>query len=1192
MRLLRLEASGFKSFCDKAVVNFVQKGISIVVGPNGCGKSNIVDAIRWTLGEQSAKHLRGSSMEDVIFNGSSVRQPVSMAQVTLVFSNSEHDTIPKYSEFSEISVTRRLYRSGESQYLINKTACRLTDIRELFMDTGIGGRGYSIIEQGKIDQIITSRAEDRRLIIDEAAGIVKFKTKRKEAERKFATTKQNLVRVEDILAELTHQEETLKDQVERADEFLAAKSKLERLQHCLAATRWYKLKEQAEKIEKDKNENIQQQNDLKLASTSLETRESALNLEITEKAAKYEEFLSQIQKQKEEIIKLESKLETNKITLDNLDEWEKKNKDEIDLLDKQIKTIEYQIQTYLSDNESLEKEIAAKTEILEQFQEREKVSENELSDQREKLEKNQQHEIEVVKQLTGNQNQLVQMQERLTEAGEKQEQLDSQLIKLEEEQKTVTFSLEETSKKLEAAKEKKSSCRDIIDTHKEKKDAQHQLISELNENIKTISQEHNQAENRHRSLEEFILNREEFDTATRKFLELMDSNKSLSNELGFKGTLAELVSPPAEILPQIKAFLNRYFNLLIFNSIDNLESIVSLVKNENIEQLQLYFLDLMPEESENKKNSLSKLIPCKSELSINLPFVDLFESIETPVYSLSKSQLLEAEGLVDPEASMMTKARIFLIGQPGKSNMAETFLRRRSEMAELEKKLEVIGQELEKLEESHDRETEVLEELDRMLENAKKELVDLDLELVGLEKELDARSIEKQRLENDHKRILNESQQIDESKAKYKVTIDNLTNSTQELEKKHEEIKDSNNRLRSLIEHVETSKEETQDELQHLRVTLAGLNEKQDNNRKSVSMMQADTEQRQKQRDDIVRRMEETEDKRQLAESSIKETQVELPKLLEELEKKEKKIKDLSDKIETDRSQLTELKELVQAEQKKINELNEKNHKLEIKFAQLAQEAKNIEDNLFTEDSIRPDEIIETFDVKSFDIDKETRAIAKLKQSIGGMDNVNLAAKSEYETLKERLDFLSAQSTDLKLSIEALEDSINKINQESRRRFRDTFKQVNERFNELFPQLFGGGEAYLKLTDETDILESGVEIIAQPPGKKLQNMTLLSGGEKALTAIALVFAVFMIKPSPFCLLDEVDAPLDEANNVRFNKHVQALTDNSQFIIITHNKKTMEIGDALFGVTMEEPGISKIVSVDFATFSEDSLQKAI
>ncbi len=1192
MRLLRLEASGFKSFCDKTIINFVQNGISIVVGPNGCGKSNIVDAIRWTLGEQSAKHLRGGSMEDVIFSGSSTRQPVSVAQVTLVFTNPESDTIPRYAEFTEISVTRRLYRSGESQYLINKTPCRLTDIRELFMDTGIGGKGYSIIEQGKIDQIITSRAEDRRMIIDEAAGIVKFKTKRKEAERKFEATKQNLLRVEDVLAELKRQEETLVVQVERAEEYLTAKSRLERLQNCISAKKWHKLKEQADRVTKKRDDATRQRNDLKVQISSLEAKESALNLEITKDRAELEEYKRSIQEKKEEVIKLESKLESDKITLENLDEWEKKNSEEIDLIDKQIKTVEYQLQTYQTENKSLNGEIDEKSRLLDQLNEVVQSGQSELSNQQVRLKNLQDKEVEAVKTAVGDKTQLDQLQERLKEVKEKTAQLSENQndLTLEEEESLATW--EKLSAELEKKRKKKEKLTETIESYSDQKDEKDELLNELKRKTASAKEEINRNENRVRSLEEIILSHEEYDNATRSILDFFKENEKQADKLGFLGSLVELAMLPEEIPPTAAAFLNRYFNLLVFQSVSKLEDIINLAGEESFEQFQLAFLDLQKQGANSADSSLNSLISINSEKNGSFPFIDHFETLDGPIYKLSKNALSKADGLIDSEATVMTRAGIFLVGKPGSANLAETLINRRNEIATLNQTNSDLTKQMRTLNDQLQEVSDTADEVSRLLMISKQDLVDLDLELVSLEKEFDNKSEEKQRIEKARENMSNEQIQLIQQRTQFEEKIKSLSQSITENEQTSETIRRVRRDLQGQIEKTESSLEESSNELQHLQVVLAGLKEKQQSNNSSLKRLNQDILDRKTQKEEIVKRSLETDGRREATHSSLKEAESRLPRMLEELSEMEKEQNSMSDRIEASRNQQMELAESIKKEIQTSSGLKEKDHKLEIRLAQLLQEAKNIEDNLFAEDSLKPEDLIRTFNVKEFNIEEETENINQLKKKIGGMEDINLAAKAEYETLKERLNFLDTQSSDLIQSMEALEASITKINQESRKRFKSTFIRVNEEFSKLFPQLFGGGEAYLRLTNEADLLESGVDIIAQPPGKKLQNMTLLSGGEKALTAIALIFAVFMIKPSPFCLLDEVDAPLDDANNVRFNKHVTVLTENSQFIIITHNKKTMEIGDALFGITMEEPGISKIVSVDFNSIDTDSLQTAI
>ncbi len=1187
MRLLRLEISGFKSFCDKTVLNFVQDGISVVVGPNGCGKSNLVDAVRWALGEQSAKHLRGASMEDVIFNGSSVRQPVSMAQVTLVFSNPEHDTIPKYAEFSEISVTRRLYRSGESQYILNKTACRLTDIRELFMDTGIGGKGYSIIEQGKIDQIVTSRPEERRAFIDEAAGIVKFKAKRKEAERKFAASKQNLLRVEDIIAELNRQEETLREQVAQAETYLNRKGRLERLQQCTAATRWFYLKEDGQKIVTSLEKNRFSGEKMATVIETFEVQEASLQLDLSAKEAKQEDFRRTLQENKEGIIKLEGKLETDRAAIENLDEWQKKGVEESELIGRQIDTISYQIKSHRNDAEQFEKKTAELDVRLHQLLEFEKIKERDLNDKQSNLEKSQSEEMSVVKQLNDDQNRLMQNRERLEELGQSNKTIEGQLEKAKNAGVELETHLEVDQHKLTQKQEAKKICQGRIEASQEIIENQEEVVKSFRDELEEIIRSQNQTTDRYRSLKELIQSHESFDSATRDFLDHLERHPKQAAKIGFEGTLAELVAPPDGEQPQAIAFLNRYFNLLVFSSIERLQDIVEIVNHLELEQLQMFFMDLVEAHELESNNGNRRWIQRRSDLSGPVPLADSFQSADVPLFELGREMLKNAGGLIDPNADIMTRAKIFLLGKPGKTNQAELFFNRHKELAELDSKKQQLQAEQEQTEKRLDQESAVLKEHQQNLVRYQKEMIDLDLEILGGEKELDARALEKERLTNNQQLLTRQLEQIQQSRTSLQEKIVELSGMIDSQQEKQQDVQQEIQRLKTVIDEANLDKQEYSGELQTLRINLASLEEKKKNNRLMLERLENDQEQRKEQLKEIKQRSIETKDKKESIFSSIKQSNEELPKQLHLLGEVEKQMKKTADEIESDRNRLAEIQASIQKDQKKRNSLTEKSHKMDVRLAQLKQEAKNIEDNLFAESRVAPEELIETFDVRKFDIEAEAEAIIELKQDIGGMDDVNLAAKKEYDILKERLDFLTTQSADLEQSIIALENSISKINQESRRRFKEAFQLINQQFNLLFPQLFGGGEAYLELTDDSDLLESGVEIIAQPPGKKLQNMTLLSGGEKALTAIALVFAVFQIKPSPFCLLDEVDAPLDEANNERFNRHVKLLTENSQFIIITHNKKTMEIGDALFGVTMEEPGISKIVSVDFNTFDMDS-----
>lgn len=1184
MRLLRLELSGFKSFSDKMTVNFVQDGVSIVVGPNGCGKSNIVDAIRWALGEQSAKHLRGASMEDVIFNGSTSRQAVGLAQVSLTFSNSLQSS-HKYAEFSEITVTRRLYRSGESQYLINKTPCRLTDIRELFMDTGIGGKGYSIIEQGRVDLIVTSRPEDRRSIIDEAAGIVKFKTKKKEAERKLSQTKDNLLRVEDILQELIRQEETLKEQVEKADEYLTNKSRMERLQQCIVSTRWNNLKKQSEELLKSREGTMEEQEDVERIISAMEADEAKINLDITRKTGELDEFRKVTQNQREDIIKLEGKLDADKMALKNLDEWQKQREEEVERLDRKMEEIEEQLENQDDDAGNLEAEIESKGEALELLQEQNKIQDRELADLQETMESTQKEEVQLITQISGDRNQLLQVQERLQETQQKEHDLENNLFEIEDEEDRINRIIRKETEVINQKKERKESCLEAVRSQQDQIEAFEQSVAELNGKLQAVSKEINQAESRYNSLQEIIDSHEEFDVSTKTFLDYLDSNPNKKEQLGFRGTMAELVSAEDENHPQSSTFLNRFFNLLIFDTVENFREISDLITELDIEQVQLFFSDLIPATENGSTPTMSEWIHAGDSFEGIVPLAANFQPIEFPIATVEPDRLRQLQGLIDPNASLMTAEKIFHVGKPGKNNVAQLFLKRRNEMATLEEKLEELEEKQRRLEEEHESGLEYLEELKRTFQSTNREIVDLDLEILGLEKELNGRTMVLKKLEQDRNNLLKEQEQTVKVQTSFREKIKELSEGIQKNEENQLTLQKEIRKQRMAIEDAKLRKEETTEELQHLQIIYNNLINQQKNIHGTRERLNKEYEQAAKQLEKIRSKAAGTEEERANYIKSIEEETAKLPQLIEVLKGMEEKLREMTDSIEVDRSTLLGLQKAVQEHQTSVAEFRENNHKLDIKLAQLAQEAMNIEKNLYSESGVTPEELLRTFNVEEFNLKKEEGVVRRLKQFVNEHANVNLAAREEYEELVERLDFLQTQSNDLTQSIEALEDSINKINMESRKRFRQTYNQVNEKFSNLFPKLFGGGEAYLNLTDEQNLLETGVEIIARPPGKKLQNMTLLSGGEKAMTAIALIFAIFQIKPSPFCLLDEVDAPLDEANNGRFNQHVQAMTENSQFIIITHNKKTMEIGDALFGVTMEEPGTSKIVSVDFR---EDSI----
>ena len=1188
MRLLRLELSGFKSFSDKTVINFIQDGISIVVGPNGCGKSNLVDAIRWTLGEQSAKHLRGSSMEDVIFNGSDSRKPVNMAQVTLVFSNPGHDTLAKYSEFTEISITRRLYRSGESRYLINKTACRLTDIRELFMDTGIGGKAYSIIEQGKIDQVITSRPEDRRTIIDEAAGIVKFKTKRKEAERKFAQSKQNLLRVEDILAELIKQEETLKVQVEAAEKYLNAKSRLERLKQCLEAIGWSKLRDKALTVSDDRGKIETTVKEYENQLSTIENKESALNLDISVKEKELSDARTATQNQKDQIIKLENQVKTDGIALDNLDEWIFKSAEELEENNKQLSGSQNQQKLYQQEAETLTKEITNKENLLENLTEREKLQGNQVNQTKYEQGEFQKEEISLITSVTAAQNQISQLQERIEESESQNEVLNVKNEELDQLKKEFECKIKEVQEKLDLAQADKEQKQNALEVQQNKKEELTLLLNTLEELIKQKTLEKHQAESRHTSLEEVINSHQEYDTGTQKFLKAIHDDTTGQENLGFLGSLADLIEIEVDYPAQVTTFLNQFFNVLVFESSDQMACILDYIRQLEIENIQLFFLDNSKQIDTPTQSTVFEAVTFKPKFKESFYFTKDYQIENVNLTTINYQQYNKEVVTITEDSAMITRDGIIKIGQTGKSNPAEQFLNRRKELEQQSMLAKTCKQQIEALSEQENDLRDEIYEIDVMLKASQQFIIDLDLSILSLNKELESRKNDLLRTEQEFKNLLSDREKRDQAAKDFDDRFRELSHTINENQNKQEILKEKLDLLEKKIEQTSEDYQETTDELQHAKIVMAGLKEKVQNATVTQKKLIEDITRYQNNLEDIRNREQEIHKKKKQYQSSIQDTESLLPKELDQLGVLEESFKIINNHLEEVKAARLDFQQQIQQQHGKITTLKEENHKFDVRLAQLAQDAANKEENLFTEYSLTPEEVLKTFDPKDFNQDKAKREIIKLSEVVSSMGDINLAAKKEYDALRDRLDFLQSQSDDLKQSIEALENSIGKINLESKRRFLETFNKVNKQFSILFPQLFGGGEAHLELTDDESLLETGIEIIAQPPGKKLQNMTLLSGGEKALTAISLIFAIFLIKPSPFCLLDEVDAPLDDANNGRFNQHVKSMTQNSQFIIITHNKKTMEIGDSLFGVTMEEPGISKIVSVDFDTIEAEML----
>ncbi|MDT8445577.1 MAG: chromosome segregation protein SMC [bacterium] len=1175
MRLLRLELQGFKSFPDKVSIDFVQEGVSIIVGPNGCGKSNTVDAIRWVLGEQSAKHLRGAAMEDVIFSGSSSRAAVGLAAATLVFSNPEHQRIGKYADFAEISVTRKLYRTGESQYLINKASCRLSDIRDLFMDTGIGGKGYSIIEQGKIDRIVTSSAIERRSIIDEAAGIVKFKSKKAEAQKRFAQSRQNLDRVEDVLGELKLQEEKLVVQVVRADEYLTAKGRMERLSQLQAAHKWAALRAQGDEIEAKRAGLKEQRKDLELQLANLSTKKSGAGLEQVQKQDRREQLGGQVSKAREELIKLDSRIETDQETLRHLDDWHNKGNRELDSLQGQIQALLEQEEALLDAQEALQVELSEQTQAIQSARESLKTQQNKLEDLN-RATKERQGELVKAQLALGDKKGEVQRQaDRLEEARARGSEAQEALIQAAERLIAAQEQRGDSERDFKEKTKEKEEVGLRLKLAKAKQEEKKQALEVQNRKIEETERDSHKVESRLESLKQLEQNHEDFAPKIKAILDHLAGHPERAADLGFVGPLADLVEIGGALESWAENLLGRFFNLLIFESHYHLPQIKTLMEELGVEYLEIYFLDLC----EQKTSNLDFLIPWHDKPQ-GLFLAGHYQALEKKTYQIEPEDLTKGRNLLLTDKSLVRQDGVFQLGLPSEAKQLEGYLKRQQEFHQLGDQLKQMKQQLEDLVYDKGWIKEELDELEWEVTDLTQEDQRLAVECGELGKELERFNAEADRLNQEKIRL-------EEARDRHQAMDEELAQRRSALES---EIGAAEAAVLALSEQMETQQAGQEDlvlelefkkgEVQAAEIGLAGSKEKAGHQKELLSRIQADLQRLQGKLTETKTQTEDHGKRRELLEAAIDENRKRQPELVERIQILETEYRELSDLLERQGHEIREIEETEKKLRALEEGIKEQSHQLEVKLAQLAQEGAGLENALLEDWAMRPEEVLRQLQEGEFDAESAPKELSRLKAKLAGLGDVNLGAKKEYEALKERLDFLEAESKDLSESITALEESISKIDAESRRRFDETFQRVNREFKLLFPRLFGGGDAFLKLSNPEDLLDSGVEIIAQPPGKKLQNMTLLSGGEKAMTALALIFSIFQFKPSPFCLLDEVDAPLDDANNRRFNDHVRALTANSQFIIITHNKKTMEIGDALFGVTMEEPGASKIVAVDF------------
>ena len=1192
MKIKKVSILGFKSFMERMDINF-SEGISGVVGPNGCGKSNVVDAIRWCMGEQSPKLLRGRKMEDVIFNGANDQRPLGMAEVSLQFENGNGSFPAGFAQDPEISITRRLYRSGESEYMINRVPCRLKDIQEVFMDTGLGNRAYSIIGQGQIGNILEQKPEETRVMLEEAAGITKYRRKVAASQRKIELTQDNLQRVEDILGEVGSRMRSLKRQAGKARRFKALSKEIQDLELIWYANTYEQLREDSGRKLNATEALEQEELSRSTAISRLRAGIEAMNLELQDK----EEGLAAC---RQDYFRLRDRVHQKEAGIESLGGEMKM----VDELRSRLETEQEELQARLLElNQERDALEAQKGSTRERAQELE--AEISLREERMRTRKNRLREIRedyesARSEMNANENKETGLTQQSGYLNRMLEQITDGRARLQKELEEVRAK----SERVIQASERKSMAREA--TSDRLQDIQEAIVKEdehlgeleaqkegLETDLKAAEADLNRYHSRLSSLTALTENFEGYKLGVRTIMKASDF--APRNQGRVLGILADSIRVDAQYERAVEAALTDKLQYVLVKSLEDGIQAVHYLKEKG-KGLSSFapVQDMKP---------VSQRPAPRPDVPALLDFVSVPEAHQALIRTLlgdvyvaqdlnqAVSLYKEIHGrpggcgfsFVTMDGEMIDRRGVISGGRLSQNSRGLLF--RRRELSELKKRVQEGEERVEALQARLRELTEGIQEKRRAVEGLKEdrwtaqdEINELDKVLFRLGQELD------------------QSERIDQ-----KIQED--------LERKDRERHTHERELVELKQALEQHREKRKTETAYFESKEAELKEAEaeyESAREAVSEIKADHRIAEEEYRSLVREMERVDGYMEDSRERIEKIEKEISSGTERHTQCQHRKQRLEDELKTLYEQLNQAEADMNQADLERRRFQDQTREEEAKEADLRAEVDALKDRInnarmeHSEIQFKMDNLAEAVKEK-FNLDlaevyrqhleedfskPETEKTIQEKKAIRDrMGEVNLTAIKEHEALKERHDFIVSQREDLLNSIESLRTAIRKINRTSLEKFRDIFKAVDEKLKEIFPILFSGGTAGLKLTDESKPLESGVLVEVQPPGKRLSHMGLLSGGEKALVAMALLFAIYMIKPSPFCLLDEVDAPLDESNIERFNNLLQEIKRESQVIMVTHSRKTMEIMDRLYGITMESKGVSKLVSVNLKEFRD-------
>ncbi len=1185
MKLKKLEVIGFKSFLDKAQIEFPE-GISAIVGPNGCGKSNVIDAIRWAMGEQSVKQLRGKSMEDIIFSGADGKPPLNMAEVTLTLLNNNGTSPEEFKDFSEIQVTRRLYRSGESVYQINKRACRLKDVHHLFLGSGMGSRSYAIIQQGNIGAITDAGPDERRVFIEEAAGVSRYKTRKKEALQKVDATNQNLLRLNDVISEVHRQMEGLNRQAKKAERYQKIQDKVRKLDILVHLDKFVKLSREINETEilliSIKDEDLANSTQLKMLDAAVEKirleRSQKTNEISKQKATRFEiqrridtlendlaHFKQQVAQREKEIENLEaarSELEgRNRHIADEVAQGES----EIAQLDEQIVKVRATLESEQKSLLEMKKQVLPLSEKLEQY--KKKLLELVAQEAR----------INNIYQTT-TQN-MESIERRIKRIDEETAIAEKKVIQLSDSEKNARRHLAECRENLVVMDSNIRSLREELEIKAGSLGDQVKLVQTLE-----LSRKENKS--KYTALKKMDENFEWYKDGVKAILKYAASKDSQS-ESGILGIVADVITPDPGYETAVEAVLGEGLQYV-------------LVKDQHIGESSINYLA-------DQKSGRSGFIPLSSLKPLNfndkktdnslmlLSHVHVKKGYEKPLETLLGntavvSDLKEAlrvwnqngrgQAIVTVDGNLISEQGVMTGGSKDKLS---GILEKKRELQELQNSLVLLEEkinlakkeqaqmeiQLRQVETDLQQQTQEKNDLVLMEMDAEKSLFRTTEELKSARKHLDIVQLEQDQL-------IGEQTDIDHEMAKYDKERSEIT---QAVKAAQENVSKTGVNIETLSTDLESHNKRVVD----IQLNLTSLTARFENNQNTLRRLKEFEKDGIKRLENIVEDISIKNENQKKDKNKIESNEKLLAQLYDTFQGLDQQLESVEADFRIIESRLKESDDTKTEIETRRKRSLEKLRYLEIEQSQREIKRDNIVGRLEERYSQKFSRLYETYremlensDIGSEEIDA---ALERNREKLQKLGDVNMGAIKEYEQLKTRYDFLIEQRDDLQKAIQDLHMVIRKINRITQEKFMDTFEAINEKMGDIFQRLFEGGSAKLVLTEPDKPLETGVEFMIHPPGKKLTRLSLLSGGEKALSAIAFIFSIFLIKPASFCLLDEIDAPLDEANVYRFNNLLKMIGESSQIIMITHNKRTMEFSDRLLGVTMEKKGISKLVSVN-------------